>query len=178
MFGLYYRAVMVSELPETIECRLLAAGSGELSGTVGAARLARIDEPYRVSGVTQVDLRCTVRDGGGYELWGRIAAPLEARCQRCLEWMSWPIEAELALVALNKAPLAQHCEDLDWIELTDGILPLREILEDEVLLNCPFAPLHGLAECAADKNIGATEVASGRKQPFADLADLLKRPER
>ena len=111
-------------------------------------------------------------------MWGRIAAPLEALCQRCLEWMSWPVEAELALVALNKAPLTQHDEELDWIELADGILPLREILEDEVLLNCPSAPLHGLAECKADKNIGSSEVASTHKQPFADLANLLKRPER
>ena len=177
MFGLYCRALMANELPENIECRLLSAGSGELSGTVGAARLTRIDEPYRVSGVTQVDLRCTVRDGGGFELRGRISAPLEARCQRCLEWMSWPVEVELALVALNKAPLAQHYEGPDWIELADGILPLRETLEDEVLLNCPVAPLHGLAECAAGESIGATVVASDRKQPFAGLADLLKRLE-
>ena len=85
MFSLYYRALMASELPENIECRLLAAGAGELSGTLQAVRLARIEEPYRVSEVTRVELRCTARDGGGYDLRGRISAPLEVRCQRCLE---------------------------------------------------------------------------------------------
>ena len=177
MFGLYYRAPMVSELPEIIECRLLAAGTGELSGTVNAARMTRINEPYRVSEVTLVELRCTARDGGGYDLRGRISAPLEARCQRCLEWMSWPVDAALNLVALNKAPPAQQHEDADWVELADGMLALREMLEDEVLLNCPFAPLHGLAECAASDGIGEAEVKSDRKQPFTGLADLLKSRE-
>ncbi len=177
MFGLYYRALMASELPEIIECRLLAAGTGELSGTVEAVRLTRIAEPYRVADVTQVELRCTVRDGDGYDLRGRISAPLEARCQRCLEWMSWPVDVVLELVALNKAPLAQHDEDADWIELADGLLPLRQMLEDEVLLNCPFAPLHELADCAAADSVSGAGVASDRKQPFAGLADLLKHRE-
>ena len=174
MFGLYYRALMARELPENIECRLLAAGTGELSATVEAARLTRIAEPYRISEVTRVELRCTARDGDGYNLHGRIFAPLEARCQRCLEWMPWPLDVALELVALNKAPLAQQHEDADWIELADGMLPLREVLEDEVLLNCPFAPLHGLADCAASDGIGAAGVTNDRKQPFASLADLLK----
>ena len=164
---------MASELPENIECRQLAAGSGELSGTVEAARLARIDEPYRVAGVTRVDVRCRPRDGGGYQLQGHIAAPVEARCQRCLEWMAWPVEVTLDLVAFTKAPVAQDHDEADWIELVDGMLPLREVLEDEVLLNCPFAPLHGLSDCSVVDSFAAVEVTSDRKQPFAGLAALL-----
>lgn len=174
MFGLYCRALMASELPENIDCRQLAAGLGELSGTLQAARLARVDEPYRVAGVTRVDVRCRPRDGGGYQLQGRIAAPLEARCQRCLEWMAWPVDVTLDLVAFTKAPVAQDHDEADWIELADGMLPLREVLEDEVLLNCPFAPLHGLADCPAEDSFAAAAVTSDRKQPFAGLADLLK----
>ena len=174
MFGLYYRALMASELPENIECRQLAAGTGELSGSLAAARLARIDEPYRVAGVTQIAVRCRARDGGGYELQGHIAAPLEARCQRCLEWMAWPVDVTLELVAFSTAPVAQDHDEADWIELTDGMLPLREVLEDEVLLNCPLAPVHRLSDCPAGDSFAADAVTRDRKQPFAGLADLLK----
>ena len=177
MFGLYYRALMVSELPEFIECRQLAAGAGALSGSLPAARLVRIDEPYRVAGDTYVELRCVSRDGGGYQIEGRIEAPLEARCQRCLEWMAWPLEVALGLAAFSKAPPSQQHDEVDSVELVDGMLPLREVVEDEVLLSCPFAPVHAPADCPAGASVLAAEVSSDRKQPFADLANLLKSRE-
>ncbi len=177
MFGLYYRALMASELPELIECRQLAAGAGALSGTLSVARLARIAEPYRVVGDTHVELRCRGRDGGGYHIDGQIKARLEARCQRCLEWMAWPLEVTLGLTAFNKAPPSQDHGEEDSVELVDGMLPLREVVEDEVLLSCPFAPLHAPADCPAGENIVVAEGGSDRKQPFAGLANLLKSRE-
>jgi uncharacterized metal-binding protein YceD (DUF177 family) len=177
MFGLYYRALMASELPEQIECRQLAAGGGTLSGGLPSIRLARIDEPYRVAGETQVELRCHHRDGGGYQIEARIAAPLEARCQRCLEWTPWPVNVTMELVAFDKAPPAQDHGEVDSVELVDGMLPLREVIEDEVLLSCPFAPLHALKDCPAGESVAAAEISHDRKQPFAGLADLLKSRE-
>ena len=177
MFGLYWRALMASELPELIECRQLAAGAGALSGSLAAARLARIDEPYRLAGDTYVELQCRSRDGGGYQIEGLIEAPLEARCQRCLEWMAWPLKVALGLVAFTKAPPSQDHDEEDSVELVDGMLPLREVVEDEVLLSCPFAPVHAPADCPAGQNVLAAEVSSDRKQPFAGLANLLKSRE-
>ncbi len=177
MFGLYYRPPMASELPEQIECRQLAAGAGALSGTLQAAQLGRVVEPYRVAGTTQVEVRCRNRDGGGYEIEAHIKAPLEARCQRCLEWMAWPVDVVLELVAFTKAPPSQDHDEEDSVELVDGMLPLREVVEDEVLLSCPFAPLHAPKDCSAGDSIPAAEVSSDRKQPFAGLANLLKSRE-
>ena len=177
MYGLYCCALMASELPELIECRQLAAGAGALSGSLAAARLARIDDPYRVAGDTYVELQCRSRDGGGYQIEGLIEAPLEARCQRCLEWMAWPLKVTLGLVAFTKAPPSQDHDEEDSVELVDGMLPLREVVEDEVLLSCPFAPVHAPADCPAGQNVLAAEVSSDRKQPFAGLANLLKSRE-
>ena len=75
---------------------------------------------------------------------------------------------------VRTAPVAQDHDEADWIELTDGMLPLREVLEDEVLLNCPLAPVHGLSDCPAGDSFAADAVTRDRKQPFAGLADLLK----
>jgi uncharacterized metal-binding protein YceD (DUF177 family) len=168
---------MASELPEQIECRQLAAGAGVLSGTLEAARLTRIAEPYRVAGAVQVELRCRSRDGGGYQIEARIQAPLEAHCQRCLEWTAWPVDVVLELVAFTKAPPSQDHDEEDYIELVDGMLPLREVIEDELLLSCPFAPLHALEDCPAGESVKAPAVKADRKQPFAGLADLLKSRE-
>ena len=177
MFGLYYRALMASELPEQIECRQLAAGTGVLSGVLSPARLARIDEPYRVVGAVTVELRCSARDGGGFRIEARITAPLEAHCQRCLEWTAWPVTVNMDLVAHGKAPPSQDHDEEDSVELVDGMLPLREVIEDEILLSCPLAPMHERKDCPADDSFEAQAVASDRKQPFAGLADLLKSRE-
>lgn len=174
MFGLYYRALMASELPEYIECRLLASGTGCLDGFVARAHLQRIVEPYRVAGEAQVELRCHERDSGGYHIDGRISATLEARCQRCLEWMAWPVDTALQLVAYTHPPPTRDHDDVDWVELVDGVLALRELVEDEVLLSCPLAPSHALEECPAGEGFAAAEIKPDRKQPFAGLADLLK----
>ena len=177
MFGLYYRALMASELPEHIECRQLAAGTGVLNGVLAASRLTRIEEPYRVVGAVTVELRCRPREGGGFQLDARIQAPLEARCQRCLEWTAWPVTVDMELVAHIKAPPSQDHDEEDSVELVDGMLPLREVIEDEVLLSCPLAPLHARQDCPADKSFEAPAIASDRKQPFAGLAELLKSRE-
>lgn len=177
MFGLYYRALMASELPEQIECRQLATGTGTVSGVLSPARLSRIDEPYRVVGPVTVNLTCHHRAGGGFQVEARIEAPLEARCQRCLEWTAWPVNVTMALVAHSKAPPAQDHDEEDSVELVDGMLPLREVIEDEVLLSCPLAPLHARKDCPAGGGVEAPAIASDRKQPFADLAQLLKSRE-
>ena len=90
---------MASELPETIDCRQLAAGDGRLSGRIAKRRLTRVASPYRLRGDLEATLVVAPRVGGGYTLTGRLNAPLEAECQRCLAWMDWPVTATLDVVS-------------------------------------------------------------------------------
>lgn len=170
---------MASELPEQIDCRQLAAGDGRLTGVIGRARLARVASPYRLAGDLAATVDVAPRAGGGYTVSGRLEVALEAQCQRCLEWMNWPVNATLDVVAVDR-PLAAHEEEEDWLELADGMLPLREVLEDELLLSCPYAPLHEAADCAGEvaRESGETPAPADRRRPFANLGEMLKSRER
>lgn len=173
MFGLYYRALMASELPDTIDCRQLAAGDGRITGTLAGRRLRRVATPYRVAGALEATVTLAPRAAGGYTLSGRLEVPLEAQCQRCLEWMAWPVTATLELLALERAPNEAESE-ADCVELIDGRLPLAEVLEDELLLSCAFAPTHAEPGCEGATPTAAARLPEERRRPFANLDQLLK----
>ena len=171
MFSLYCAALMATELPDEFDCRQLPATGAQLSGAIAAARLRRIELPYRVDGPVRVRLTVQARAGGGFAVSGELAVPLAAQCQRCLEWMVLPLQLPVAVVAVTAAQAAQ-LEDADWVALVDEKLQVSELVEDEVLLGCPLAPRHDTATCGPG---AASATVTERKQPFARLADLLGR---
>jgi uncharacterized protein len=81
----------------------------------------------------------------------RVSISGEARltCQRCLGEMPYRVEVERTLyLARNEAEM----ERLDALPDSDAIQPgeslsLVELVEDEVLLSLPFAPMHAEGEC-------------------------------
>ena len=72
-------------------------------------------------------------------------------CQRCLNPMPYAVDVERTLyLARNEAEM----ERLDALPDSDAIQPgttldLVELVEDEVLLSLPLAPMHAEGECPA-----------------------------
>ena len=79
----------------------------------------------------------------------------------------------LELLALERAPNEAESE-ADCVELIDGRLPLAEVLEDELLLSCAFAPTHAEPGCEGAKPTSAAPLPEERRRPFANLDQLLK----
>lgn len=135
----------------------LAAGSGELRGSVVPASLPRLAER-----VTEGPGRVDWAIRGGADPQGRPAivvsvkgaVPLE--CQRCLSLLEQSVEqSTMLLLARSEDDLVQ----LDGISenevvLADAPLDPVALVEDELLLSLPFAPRHD-ADCAP----GAAAVA-------------------
>jgi uncharacterized protein len=172
MVGLYYAAAMPTELPDECDCRQLAHETGRLAGTIAGGRLQRIGPPYRLVGSVDVALRFAPDGRRGIVITGDLVAPMEAQCQRCLAWMPLPLRAQVEVVAVEQS--GDHGdEDRDYIEITEGRLQVLVLVEDELLLSCPLAPVHEHGDCA-DRDL----LAAGRTEPpqraFAGLADLLK----
>jgi uncharacterized protein len=100
-----------------------------------------------------------------------VQAVLRLRCQRCLEAMDYEVESEELLI------LAATQEEIDaeppQPDAPDRILagkemPLRELVEDELILALPYAPRH--ADCAA----GARSQGESSQSPFAGLRGLMR----
>jgi len=88
---------------------------------------------------------------GSLSLRLTVSGEVGLACQRCLGEMPYGVEVERTLyLARNEAEM----ERLDALPDSDAIQPgetlsLVELVEDEVLLSLPFAPMHAEGECPA-----------------------------
>ena len=98
---------------------------------------------------------------------------LKLSCQRCLETMALPLDLDTLLVlAATEAELDADADDPTAPErvLAGREMPIRELIEEELLLSIPFAPRH--EKCGARH--GARD--ERRALPFAGLSALLETP--
>src|SRR4051812_15528310 len=101
----------------------------------------------------------------------KVSGTLQLRCQRCLEPMAFEVGSdELLVLAATLAGI--HAEPGD-AQAPDRVIagkemPVRELIEDELILALPYAPRH--EHCAATAATDGTEKAS----PFAGLRGLMR----
>lgn len=155
------------------------ARRGEVrSGSVAVGSLPRLAaatlDPdarlqWQASGEFGVVPGAITSSGRGAFLDLAVSGVLKLACQRCLEALEWPVEVDVRILMVPESePLPDEeleVEDFDAIPVGRE-LNLAELIEDELLLNLPLAPMHD--QCALP---GPSE--NGEKQsPFAALAQL------
>jgi uncharacterized protein len=106
---------------------------------------------------------------------GKVEATLVLQCQRCLEAMPWPVQSSVSLAFVEGIDEAEILPDaLDPVVVEDGLVRLRDLVEDELLLALPQVPMHPLGACGSQ--VGAETSPRGiepvRESPFAVLSEL------
>ena len=169
-------------LPEFVDPLRLAETRQVLKGQVAVAVMPRLMAALDISsparGEVDVDLAFGVDGQGVRRVLGSLHAELDAICQRCLQPMILPLHVNIALGIVRALDEAEHLPDeyepLVLASATEG-QSLAAIIEDELLLALPVAPLHEEAQCTArttilDANIVEDLPPEGKKRPFAVLA--------
>ena len=111
----------------------------------------------------------------------KISAQLVLACQRCLKPMHLPVEIDSTLALVQGLAEAEGLPDeLDpLMPAEDGLLSIRELVEDELLLAIPDAPKHKEETCAlvteARTEDSVAEQEHTEPNPFDILAVLKKR---
>ena len=92
-----------------------------------------------------------------------IEAKLPVTCQRCLDEMLLSIDLNFNYIICNALPTEiDENDDTDWLEASPD-MSLQELIEDELLLAMPIAPMH-------DADCNKQSMQSGEKpNPFAVL---------
>jgi len=107
---------------------------------------------------------------------GTIRARLELSCQRCLEAVTQDFELHphLSLVSgMDEARLLPA--ELDPLLVTEELISLPDIIEDELLLALPQIPMHDPGDCPRGAEGAKVEKMAGESQgihPFAILGAL------
>lgn len=105
----------------------------------------------------------------------RVAGEVHMVCQRCLEPVTVPLAISTDITVFVYEDRMAEAEadnpDLEALMLDDA-RDVKVLVEDEILLDLPFAPLHD--ECA-DLPYGEDEEKLPAASPFAALAALKQR---
>ena len=108
-----------------------------------------------------------------------VRAQLPVQCQRCLETMLLGVESSSMLGVVSGPDEAERLpDDLEPLLVGDDRVVLRSLVEDELLLAVPAAPMHPPEECTvkldelnADAEQSSGAAPDGAGSPFAALAD-------
>ena len=169
---------MTQRLPEHIDPFRLVRQNRILNGTLELRRMERLAPLlHSTEGVASVDLEFGTDDMGMMCVLGHVQAELQFVCQRCMQPMTYAVDAEVALglVADRKDldKVAAHYEPLIVEEVPTPLLP---IIEDELLLLVPIVALHEPGECESLPQLNvAAEPEARQENPFAVLAKLKPR---
>lgn len=158
-------------LPERVDARRLAEQGGHLEGRYPSTVLERLAALALEVKDARARLDFTRDEAGRLRVRGEVQGGVVMSCQRCLEPVAIALEGafefspeeegEEFLVEPGRAALP-----------LDTALPVRALVEDELLLLCPMIPSHPPGECQAASNGQDSVDGNSRKNPFDVLAAL------
>lgn len=100
-----------------------------------------------------------------------VRGTLSLRCQRCLEAIGFGVDSESILVlAATQAEIDAEPADPNAPDrvLAGREMPVRDLVEDELILALPYAPRH--EDCAGRAGVDADAGVS----PFSSLRGLMR----
>ncbi len=163
---------MSSQLPEHIEPCKLAEKGARLVGNLDLGRMRRLTPSLcRANGTVEIELEFGKDERGNRLVTGGWSARLELICQRCLEPMEIALSRELRLELVG-ATQESGCMSLDFepIQVFESeTVSLLEMVEDELILVLPMAPVHAIGDCRRKDIMGPGEE---NQSPFGVLAKL------
>ena len=142
-----------------------------LAGEIDALECERLAEtlaPSNKGAPISFKLTSTARQLRNPSLHLHIEAKLPVICQRCLDEMLVNINLDFNYIICNALPTeVDENDNTDWLEAAPE-MNLQALIEDELLLAMPIAPMH-------DHDCSKQSMQSGeRPNPFAVLKDLIK----
>lgn len=170
---------MSYRLPEYINTVQLADKRGELKGQIPVSRLDRLgDMLVDDTGSVTVELYFS-REGRVPIIQGEIVTELSLCCQNCLQAVIWPVKHTVNLGIVKSIEQANRLpENIDPLLLEQDTVPIKDIIEDELLLSLPTYPKHQYDCLALYKDIKNTDANKATKEqeakinPFSILANL------
>ena len=168
-------------IPEYIDPVRYAEQGLSLDGVAKVSDMDRLKTSVHSSdGEVILHLQFGIDEQGIIFLKGRLKTTLSLLCQRCLEPFDYEITSDFALgvvKTLDEANgLPSHYEPA---LMQEGRLALRELIEDEVMLNLPIISKHEANHCKVEM----PQMDSGWKQdqgknPFQMLESLKDKKQR
>ena len=158
-----------------IDALQFAREGRDLHGELAVTELPRLEDVvYERAGTVAYALQGSVDRRGKPVIEARIGGTLSLVCQRCLGRMDYELQRSSRFVLIEGSQTLPDVSDED--PSTENIraeemCDVADIVEQEVLLGLPLAPVHPEGLCEATPELPRDE----NRSPFAELAKLKKR---
>lgn len=133
-------------IPEHVDPFRFAEQNLHLDGAVKLIDMQRLNATRPFADDSEraaVNLHFGVDEQGLTYLKGHIHSNLGLQCQRCLERFTYEIISDFALGIVKSLEEEKALPDqYEPAMVQDGQLALRELIEDEIILNLPIIPRH------------------------------------
>ena len=176
---LYHARLMQKvKLPIKIDPVRCAVKRLDYVGVVERAQLVRLAESViDIQDDVEAELSFGTDAQGLTVMQGNAHTLVKLECQRCGDAFEHRCDVEFIYTPLSaKVEEEELPEAYEPIELDEnGEINLYELLEDELILSLPFAPMHAEHECkrgGMQMTWGTIEPADERPNPFAVLNGL------
>jgi len=129
-------------IPKQVSAARAISANQRFSGSLPIAQMPRLAAQLAdKAGQLDVDLAAGKDRTGALWLSGEIKGELSLTCQRGLHPYAWTcgLTPRLRLVT-SEAEEARVLKDCEPYLVRDDVLPVRELIEDEVLLALPIVP--------------------------------------
>lgn len=158
--------------PQFIEPMLLAEQEVSLNGQLELCSLPRLKNVlFDDAGAVTFRLEFGRDAEGVVYIVGEFGTDLELVCQRCLNPLTRHIQNAISIgIVTDRAEAERLPNRYEPLTLKDRHISLLMLIEDEILLGLPMAPVHEFACCSSGQFIADT--AMRRENPFAVLKDL------
>jgi uncharacterized protein len=129
-------------IPLRVKASQAVARREAFAGSVPLAKLPRLAASLAQSaGTLQVELQATRDEEGREWLHGEIRGRLPLTCQRGLHDFDWTCDVALSLALVeSEAEEDKLLKETESYLVEDDELPLRDLVEEEVLLALPMMP--------------------------------------
>jgi uncharacterized metal-binding protein YceD (DUF177 family) len=105
-------------------------------------------------------------------LVGRVAATVDAVCQRCLEPFRLPLASELRLLPTTQQQRLSAEAEFELWELDDDMVCPADIVEEVLIMAMPLSAMHDTAAACREIEPAGSEVER-TVRPFAALKDRM-----
>jgi len=172
---------MAAGLPDLVDCARLAEDAAVLERVYALGELPRLQDLLAEPGGTLHARFAFVKapsGRAGAEVAIRAAPQLV--CQRCLQGFVFPVSGGSEVEFTNDEEAAASDTEREYFRVDGGMVSLRELAEEELLLALPFAAACGTPQSCGQAPSPAADAArpeaSGEmRRPFSALRELLKK---
>ena len=172
---------MAAGLPDLVDCVRLAEEAAVLERSYELRELPRLKEFLaQPQGVVHASFAFSKLASGRPGARVEVRATPTLMCQRCMQGFAFPVEGGSDVEFADDEAAAATDSEREFFGTRGGLVSLRELAEEELLLALPVAPA-----CSTPSTCGQAPDLDGdapepdgseeMRRPFSVLQDLLKK---